>query len=138
MSLFQWLFAFGAICAYIVIIGDNLPVVLYYFWPSLQDGSAHGILLFLTHRSTIMLSTTLFIILPLSLLRDIAKLAATSTIAFLTVLYIVAVVVWEWLALPTTMRGVESPWTFANGGWLRAVGVISCGMPSSLDPYQRR
>ena len=114
--------------------------MLYYFWPALQEGTANGVLTFLAHRSTIMFLSTLCIILPLSLVKDIAKLAATSTIAFLTVLYIVAVVVWEWLALDAAPRGDASPWTWANGGWLRAVGVISCGLlspPSCLFTTDR-
>jgi solute carrier family 38 (sodium-coupled neutral amino acid transporter), member 11 len=88
ISLFQFLFAFGGMCAYTVIVGDNLTIV---FRKLLGNNSTS---VFASRRFIIFL-TSLCITFPLSLYRDISKLAKTSILAFFALLYIIIAVMIE-------------------------------------------
>ena len=66
-TLFMFLYAYGAMIAYMVIIGDTVPVALDYF----IGGDSPG-------KATVQLLSAVFIILPLCLMRDMSTLAATS------------------------------------------------------------
>jgi sodium-coupled neutral amino acid transporter 11 len=70
ISLAQWLFAFGGMVAFCVIVGDTIPRVLDALFPSLADMS---FLWLLTNRRAIIILLILGISYPLSLYRDIAK-----------------------------------------------------------------
>lgn len=125
ISVFQLVFAFGgtqfmlcernsnvdalvtdyghsqlAMCAYLVIIGDTLPVVLHALINSSTGASPPNVPLspwveVLTGRRFIILATTFAVILPLSLLRDIGKLSKTSGAAMIALLYIIVAVMVE-------------------------------------------
>lgn len=85
----MFLYAFGAMIAYMVIIGDTVPVALSYF---LNDN---------THisREVIILFAAIFIILPLCLLRDMSSLAWTS---FLSILADVVMIIFVIIAGPSS------------------------------------
>ncbi len=81
VSAFQLLFAFGAMTAYTVIIGDTLPLflrsVLPPSWP-----------LALSSRPLAIVLASGGVSLPLSLSRDIAALSKTSAVSVLAILFI--------------------------------------------------
>jgi solute carrier family 38 (sodium-coupled neutral amino acid transporter), member 11 len=81
-SFFMFLYAYGAMVAYMVIIGDTVPLTLSYFFPS------HHI-----DRNLVILIAGLFIILPLCLLRDMSSLAWTSFLSivadFIMIIFVI-------------------------------------------------
>lgn len=64
--------AFGGMVAFCVIVGDTIPKVMDALFPSLSEIS---FLWLLTDRRAIMILLILGISFPLSLYRDIAKVA---------------------------------------------------------------
>lgn len=74
ISIAQWLFAFGGMVAFCIIVGDTIPRVLGALMPSLRDTP---FLWLLTDRRAVIVIFVLGISYPLSLYRDIAKVRLT-------------------------------------------------------------
>lgn len=70
----MFILAYGAMVAYLLIIKDTVPTIL---------GVAHGTTGGFVERELIMVVTSLVVILPLSIQRDMASLAFTSLISVL-------------------------------------------------------
>ncbi|RYH09131.1 hypothetical protein EON65_40430 [archaeon] len=67
----MFLFAFGGMVAYLVIVGDTLPLVLEYFFGQSV----------LTNRSLVTILCATLVILPLCLQRDLSSLSFTSLLS---------------------------------------------------------
>ncbi|KAI8592233.1 transmembrane amino acid transporter protein-domain-containing protein [Geranomyces variabilis] len=120
ISVFQFIFAYGAMCAYAVIVGDTLPLVLSHlvadtniFYPILAS------------RRAMIALCTLFISLPLSMFRDISALAKTSAASLAAIVFIVISVLVAGPALPASDKGDAESLSFIRGGLFQAIGVIS-------------
>lgn len=74
LSLFVGVLAFGAMAAYLVIVGDTVPEIL------LASGSTTGAF---ADRTSVILLFGIFCMLPVSLLKDMSKLSYTSFISIL-------------------------------------------------------
>ncbi|KAL4785753.1 transmembrane amino acid transporter protein-domain-containing protein [Aspergillus varians] len=122
ISLAQWAFAFGGMIAFCIIVGDTIPHVLGSLFPSLREMS---FLWLLTDRRAIIVLFVLCISYPLSLYRDIAKLAKASTLALVSMAVIVIAVVTQGFRVPKEARGDVKSLLFVNSGFFQAVGVIS-------------
>ncbi|KAG0001064.1 hypothetical protein BGZ65_003828 [Modicella reniformis] len=123
ISLFQFIFAFGAMCAYTVIVGDTLPHVLQALIPGIEDRPVVG---FLARRTFVIIFCTVLISFPLSLYRDISKLAKTSAIAMVALVVIIIAVMIEGPRAPAEIRGDPNlVWTFARPELFQSIGVIS-------------
>jgi solute carrier family 38 (sodium-coupled neutral amino acid transporter), member 11 len=122
ISIFQFSFAFGAMCAYIVIVGDTLSPVLNQLVP--DPSNVSPLVRVLLSRRFIITAATLCIMLPLSLYRDISKLAKTSAFAVFALFFIWLVMVIVGPFEPAENRGLV-PWHIINPGFLQAIGVIS-------------
>lgn len=70
ISLAQWLFAFGGMVAFGVIVGDTIPHVLQAVLPGLKDMPVLGLL---ADRRVVIVVFILGVSFPLTLYRDIAK-----------------------------------------------------------------
>ena len=70
ISLAQWIFAFGGMVAFNVIVGDSIPHVLTAVWPGLRDVPVLGML---ANRKVVIVVFVMGISYPLALYRDIAK-----------------------------------------------------------------
>ena len=70
ISLAQWVFAFGGMVAFGVIVGDTIPHVLSAIWPGLRDVPVLGAL---AGRKGTIVIFLLGVSYPLTLYRDIAK-----------------------------------------------------------------
>lgn len=70
ISVAQWVFAFGGMIAFCIIVGDTIPHVFESLFPSLKD---MAFLWLLTDRRAVIVLFILCISYPLSLYRDIAK-----------------------------------------------------------------
>ncbi|KAG0273193.1 hypothetical protein BGZ95_010990 [Linnemannia exigua] len=123
ISIFQFIFAFGAMCAYTVIVGDTLPHVLQALIPGIEDQPVFG---FLARRSFVIIFCTVLISFPLSLYRDISKLAKTSAVAMAALIVIIIAVVIEGPRAPMEIRGdPDAVWSFARPELFQSIGVIS-------------
>lgn len=73
ISVAQWVFAFGGMVAFGVIVGDTIPHVLTAIWPDLANVPVLGLL---TDRRVSIAVFCMGISYPLTLYRDIAKVRA--------------------------------------------------------------
>ncbi|KAH6688569.1 transmembrane amino acid transporter protein-domain-containing protein, partial [Plectosphaerella plurivora] len=123
ISVAQWAFAFGGMVAFGVIVGDTMPHVFMAIWPGLADVPVLGLL---ANRQFCIVIFILGISFPLTLYRDIAKLAKASTLALISMGVIVFTVVVQGLLTPRSERGsFSTPLLTINGGIFEAIGVIS-------------
>ncbi|CAO1628259.1 unnamed protein product [Parajaminaea phylloscopi] len=125
VSLFQFAFAFGGMCAFCVVIGDTIPHVLSSVFPSLQSGASMWS--FLASRSFVITFTTVVISYPLSLYRDIENLSKASAIALFSMVLIVLTVIVRGPAMPAELKGDPSlRFTVVNPSHLvSSISVIS-------------
>lgn len=72
ISAAQWLFAFGGMVAFGVIVGDTIPHVLVAVWPGLTDVPVLGLL---ADRRVAIVVFVMGVSFPLTLYRDIAKVS---------------------------------------------------------------
>ncbi|KAF9398584.1 hypothetical protein BGZ94_005958, partial [Podila epigama] len=123
ISVFQFVFAFGAMCAYTVIVGDTLPHVIQALVPGIETWPIVGMF---ARRSFVIAFCTIVISFPLSLYRDISKLAKTSAIAMLALVVIIIAVLIEGPRAPMEIRGDPTAvYTFARPDVFQSIGVIS-------------
>ncbi|RFU74447.1 transmembrane amino acid transporter family [Trichoderma arundinaceum] len=123
ISVAQWVFAFGGMVAFGVIVGDTIPHVLTAIWTDLGSVPVLGLL---TNRRVAIAVFCMGISYPLTLYRDIAKLAKASTLALIGMLVIVVTVLVQGVLVPSADRGsFSTPLLTINGGIFQAIGVIS-------------
>ncbi|KAI0406274.1 transmembrane amino acid transporter family protein [Xylaria palmicola] len=123
ISVAQWAFAFGGMVAFGVIVGDSIPPVFRAIWPNLHE---IPVLSLFGDRRFVIVVFTLGISYPLTLYRDIAKLAKASTLALIGMGIIVVTVIIQGALTPLESRGsFSTPLLTINDGIFQAVGVIS-------------
>lgn len=123
ISVAQWAFAFGGMIAFCIIIGDSIPHVVTAVAPKIDS---MPILWMLADRRAVIAITTIGISYPLTLYRDIAKLAKASAFALASMIIIVIAVVTQGFWVPAEDRGSFSlPLLTINNGFFQAIGVIS-------------
>ncbi|KAI5117108.1 hypothetical protein M0805_008227 [Coniferiporia weirii] len=123
VSFFQFSFAFGGMCAFGIIIGDTIPHVIRFAFPTLQNVP---VLSLFTNRQFIIAFCTLCISYPLSLYRDIHKLSRASGLALIGMLIIVASVLIEGPHVAPELKGDPSErFSVIRPGIFQAIGVIS-------------
>ncbi|KAI1766575.1 transmembrane amino acid transporter protein-domain-containing protein [Hypoxylon sp. FL1150] len=123
ISIAQWAFAFGGMVAFGVIVGDSIPQVLRTVWPGLAEMPVLGLL---ADRRVVIAVFILGISYPLTLYRDIAKLAKASTLALISMGVILVTVVVQSVLTPAENRGsFTTSLLTVNDGFFQAVGVIS-------------
>ncbi|KAK6600800.1 transmembrane amino acid transporter [Botrytis cinerea] len=123
ISVAQWAFAFGGMIAFCIIVGDSIPHVLTAVFPGLRDVPVLGLL---ANRRVVIVVFVLGISYPLSLYRDIAKLAKASTLALISMMIILFTVVTQGFMVPKEDRGeFTTSLLTINDGIFQAIGVIS-------------
>ncbi|PGH22953.1 hypothetical protein AJ80_03002 [Polytolypa hystricis UAMH7299] len=122
ISIAQWAFAFGGMIAFCIIVGDTIPHVMAAMFPKLRE---IPFLWLLTDRRAVIALFVIGISYPLSLYRDIAKLAKASTLALISMVIIVITVITQGFRVPPESRGDIKGSLFINTGFIQAVGVIS-------------
>ncbi|TDL24242.1 amino acid transporter [Rickenella mellea] len=123
VSFFQFSFAFGGMCAFGIIIGDTIPNVIRHVFPNLHT---IPVISLLTNRQFVIVLCTVCISYPLSLYRDIHKLARASGLALIGMLIIVTSVFIEGPHVTPELKGDPSKGiSFIQPGIFQAIGVIS-------------
>src|SRR5271170_439390 len=110
----------------LIYTGDTIPHVLAAVFPSLR--TAPFLSIFINRQVVIILCTAL-ISYPLSLYRDITKLAKASALALVSMVIIVFTVVSEGPQVPEEYRGTKVRLISSGLGIFQAIGVISFGTP---------
>lgn len=113
--VFMFLFAYGAQVAYLVVIGDTIPVVAELFLPDS---------IFANRNITIALMSTL-IVLPLCLLKDLSSLSWTSMLSIGADIALVLIVL---IAAPaaSASEGIKhGEVTFLNSSVFVGIGTMS-------------
>ncbi|SPC63966.1 related to amino acid vacuolar transport protein AVT2 [Ustilago sp. UG-2017b] len=120
VSIFQFAFGFGGMCAFCVVIGDTIPHVIKMLFPSLAGS-------FLANRQFVITFFTLAVSYPLSLYRNIEKLSKASAIALLSMVVIIIAVTIRGPAMPAELKGDPSlRFTIVNvSNLVRSISVIS-------------
>ena len=120
VSVFQFVFAFGGMCAFCVVVGDTIPSVLVSLFHALQGS-------FLADRRFVIALCTLAISYPLSLYRNIENLSKASTVALLSMVFIILAVVIRGPAMPPELKGNPAlRFTFIHpSNVVRSIAVIS-------------
>lgn len=118
-------FAYGGCMAFCVIIGDTIPHVLKAFIPESITRS-DGPLGWLFARNTIIVLFTTCISYPLSLNRDISKLAKASGFALVGMFIIVVLTIFRAPFVSPTIKGelTVKEWT-VNANIFQGISVIS-------------
>ncbi|KAI0049826.1 amino acid transporter [Auriscalpium vulgare] len=140
VSLFQFAFAFGGespsyldasivsdqgagMCAFGIIIGDTIPHVIRFIFPTL---STIPVLSLLTNRQFVIALCTISVSYPLSLYRDIHKLSIASGLALCGMLIIVGSVIFEGPLVSPLLKGDPAKrFSIIEPGVFQAIGVIS-------------
>ncbi|GAC98817.1 amino acid transporter [Pseudozyma hubeiensis SY62] len=120
VSIFQFAFGFGGMCAFCVVIGDTIPHVIKMIFPSLSGT-------FLANRQFVITLFTLAISYPLSLYRNIEKLSKASAIALVSMVVIIVAVTIRGPAMPAELKGDPAlRFTIVNiSNLVRSISVIS-------------
>ncbi|WFD27864.1 hypothetical protein MNAN1_002872 [Malassezia nana] len=98
VSVFQFVFAFGGMCAFCVVVGDTIPNVISSVLPPLRDT-------ILSNRHFVIVVCTMAISFPLSLYRNIENLSKASAVALLSMVFIILAVVVRGPAMPAELKG---------------------------------
>src|SRR5271169_1058080 len=105
-------------------VGDTIPHVLAAVFPSLRTSTVLSLLI---NRQVVVILCTALVSYPLSLYRDITKLAKASALALVSMVIIVFTVVSEGPNVPEEYLGTEIRLTPSGFGIFQAIGVISFG-----------
>jgi len=130
ITIFMFIFAFGCMIAYLVVIGDSITPVMQEY---LGDSSL------LTQRNLCIFLFSVFFMLPLSLLRDMSSLKYSSFISVLAILVIVACVMLESKSEAHKEGITEQNYNFISSSALAGVGTMSFAFTcqhSSFIVYQ--
>lgn len=119
----QALFAFGGSIGFCIIIGDTIPHILRSFFPAYRDSAFLSVLF---GRNFIIVLVTVAVSFPLSLSRDITRLARASALALLSMAVIIAIVLIRGPQMGPEWRGeiTKSQW-FITPRLFQGVSVIS-------------
>ncbi|XP_032625659.1 putative sodium-coupled neutral amino acid transporter 11 isoform X1 [Chelonoidis abingdonii] len=104
--------------SYNIITGDTLTKVFQTI-PGVGPDSL------LTYRQVIILCTTIIFTFPMSLYRDIAKLAKVSFISLILTAVILVIVMIRAATLSPLVPKTENAWIFAKSNAIQAIGVMS-------------
>lgn len=118
LSLIQFVYPFIAMISYNIIIGDTITKVLV----RVIGYSKAGIL---GDRNFIVALVTLFVTLPLSLLRQLAKLGKISLISLVFIIFIVIAILVRAGTLHGDVPPTKDAWQFANTGVTKAIAVMA-------------
>ncbi|KAJ8012816.1 hypothetical protein DPEC_G00046800 [Dallia pectoralis] len=118
LSLLQFLYPFIAMISYNIITGDTL-VKVFLRIPGVGPDNL------LAERHFVIALSTLLFTLPLSLFRDVSKLAKVSFLSMVLTVVILFIVIIRAATLGPNIPPTENAWVFARWNAIQAVGVMS-------------
>lgn len=116
------IFAYGAMCAYLIGIGDTMSIVASTIGGA--DLKAHPWI-----KRVVLTTIATGAVLPLACLKDMAKLSKSSFLSLVSVIFITLIVVIRWGTGPGEARvpvtDDERMLHFVDANFFPAIGVIS-------------
>ena len=123
VSLAQVLFAFGGMVSFCVIIGDTIPEVVAAIFPHIRESKVVWIV---ADRKFVIVACTCLISYPLSLYKDITKLAGASALALISMCLIITTVVFDGPQLDPEYRRQLAPYPLIiELDSIKAISIIS-------------
>ncbi|KAM3607770.1 uncharacterized protein V6R79_013608 [Siganus canaliculatus] len=126
LSLLQFLYPFIAMVSYDITIGDTLTKVFLRI-PGVVPGNI------LAERHFVILLSTIAFTLPLSLYRNVEKLAKVSFLSMMLSLTILIIVIIRAATLGPQILPTENAWVFSKWNAIQAVGIMSFADTRELD-----
>jgi len=126
LSIIQFFYPFIAMVSYNIICGDTLTKLLGAF--SSSDPAAAQTRLassVLASRPFIIIVATLLVTLPLSLYKDITKLAKASLTAIVFIIFIIISITIRLFSLGPSIPASENAWAFSHSGIPKAIGIMA-------------
>ncbi|CAK9293598.1 unnamed protein product [Gordionus sp. m RMFG-2023] len=117
LSIIQFIYPFIAIISYNVIIGDTIPKVLRRLAHVENDN-------ILGNRYFIVFLASVLVTLPLSLSKDIGRLAKISLASLCCVLFLLIVIISRAITLSPSIPATKDAWIFANNGIIESLGIM--------------
>lgn len=125
------LLTFGALSTYVIIIGDTLPPVIMYFTPWTErcilnkTCEYNKVAVFFIDRKVISVLVSLFIVIPLSAIRNPTFLSYVSVNGLITLIIIAAILCVK-SNMPETPKGTLTGASLLNGfNWSGVTYAIS-------------
>eukprot|EP00090_Calanus_glacialis_P005170 TRINITY_DN13978_c0_g1_i2.p1 TRINITY_DN13978_c0_g1~~TRINITY_DN13978_c0_g1_i2.p1 ORF type:complete len:376 (-),score=123.24 TRINITY_DN13978_c0_g1_i2:576-1703(-) len=126
LSIIQFVYPFIAMVSYNIICGDTLTKLLRAF--SSSDPETAQVRLassVLASRPFIITVATLLVTLPLSLYRDITKLAKASLVAIVFIIFIIISITIRLATLGPSIPASADAWAFSHSGIPKAIGIMA-------------
>ncbi|CAG7819300.1 unnamed protein product [Allacma fusca] len=118
LSILQFVYPVIAMISYNVIVGDTLTKVLIYFTAVRSETLE-------IQREAVVLMATFFVTLPLSLYRNVARMAKISFMSLISIGFIMMSILIRLGPAPINVPATPDAWTFASTGILQAIGVFA-------------
>lgn len=98
----KFLYSFGCLVAYIVVVKDNMGVALLHFLygDNASEDDYTWLAHFLQRNDLVTLLLSAFVILPLCLLRDMSSLTNLSAVSVVSMFFIVFIVIYLYIDNP--------------------------------------
>jgi len=126
LSVIQFIYPFIAMVSYNIISGDTLTKLLGAISVSANEVASEDLSsTALSSRPFIILAATVLVTLPLSLYRDIAKLAKASLVAIIFIIFIIFSVTIRLFTLGPSVPNSPDAWSFSHAGIPKAVGIMA-------------
>ncbi|KAL3831322.1 hypothetical protein ACJMK2_023088 [Sinanodonta woodiana] len=119
LSTLQFLYPFIAMISYNVIIGDTITKIITRIGGNSVEGTV------LANRQFIIFLSTIFITLPLSLYRNIAKLSKWAFVSLVLVLFILVCICIKLGTFAKDIPPTPNAWSFANTSVTQAIGIMA-------------
>ncbi|XP_013398281.1 putative sodium-coupled neutral amino acid transporter 11 isoform X2 [Lingula anatina] len=119
ISLLQFANPFLAMTSYNIIAGDTIEKIVYRTASESVKNSVLG------NRQFILFLFTIFISMPLSCYRNIAKLSKFSACAILSISFVTVFIMVRAVTMAREVPKTDDAWIFAEDGIVQAMGIIT-------------
>ncbi|XP_073968773.1 putative sodium-coupled neutral amino acid transporter 11 [Rhodnius prolixus] len=118
LTFLQFVYPFIAMVSYNVVVGDTVTKVLIRVF-GLTPGSLFA------RRDYVVAMATIFVTIPLCLLKDMAKLARASFMSLIFIIFILSTIFTRFISLAPLIGSTENSWKVYNWGVVPAIGIMA-------------
>uniref|UniRef100_A0A146LLI3 Putative sodium-coupled neutral amino acid transporter 11 n=3 Tax=Lygus hesperus TaxID=30085 RepID=A0A146LLI3_LYGHE len=118
LTFLQFVYPFIAMVSYNVVVGDTVTKVLIRVF-NLYPSSIFA------RRDYVVAMATIFVTIPLCLLKDMAKLAKASFFSLVFIIFILAAIFARFISLAPFIPSTRESWAVYNWGVVPAIGIMA-------------
>ncbi|XP_014257509.1 putative sodium-coupled neutral amino acid transporter 11 isoform X2 [Cimex lectularius] len=118
LTFLQFVYPFIAMVSYNVVVGDTVTKVLIRVF-SLPPRSIFA------RRDYVVAMATIFVTIPLCLLKDMAKLAKASFLSLVFIIFILGAIFSRFISLAPYIPSTRDSWQVYNWGIIPAIGIMA-------------